>query len=257
METQLDLSIEFVSASQSGTSDVLSSGLVQTGDIVPMLIVFLTSILACCFLASFVCLRNKQNINIFGIGSNKNTAVFISPVKHVFKSIFGMCTLVVIACIVAAMLIVAALSTNFCTPAYAAGGGLTPSSNKIIGTVQDDGSVSFSTCDLTNSSDNLIKLKSASVEVAPEAKSIEALNSCVLAINAFDTCIYNGNPDGTEQTTLDSKSLEINEITPLSLDITNLDKQSTLDLCGKKVFKFKLTTIPITKYWLETDGNGL
>lgn len=133
---------------------------------------------------------------------------------------------------------------------------LTPDKDKITATIQDDGLISFSSCNLINTSDRAFTLESASVSVTEEAKSVSAVNNCEITMNSFGACIYNGLPNGQEQLVTGLAGLATGCSTPLNLDLTNLDKQSALSLCGKQVFILKLTPIPITTYSLLTEGNG-
>lgn len=133
---------------------------------------------------------------------------------------------------------------------------LTPDTDKIIASIHDDGSITFSTCNLKNTSDKLITLDKAIVDVADEAKSVAAIHTCDLTINSFDGCIFKGMPNGQEHQVTGCSSLDVGESTPFSLTLTNLDKQSAMELCGKRVFTLKLRPQVSTVYNLATDGNG-
>lgn len=133
---------------------------------------------------------------------------------------------------------------------------LTPDTDKITATVQDDGTISFSPCNLINTSEKSLTLRSAAIEVAQDAKSIEAINNCELTLNSFSTCIYKGQPNGEEQAVIDASRLDKGEATPLDLGIQNLDKQSAINLCGKQVFTLKFMPEIITTYELKTTGHG-
>lgn len=162
------------------------------------------------------------------------------------------------AIIIAVILAISVIGIISSRSAFAAAsnGNLTPDTDKIIGSVQDDGSITFSTCNLVNTSDKLITLETATVSVAEEAKSVSAINTCELTINSFDGCVYKGMPNGEEHEVSGCSSLDVGQSTPFALAVANLDKQSALDLCGKKVFTLNLTPMPSFVYSLETDGNG-
>lgn len=133
---------------------------------------------------------------------------------------------------------------------------LTPDTDTIIGSVQDDGSITFSTCNLKNTSDKLIALDTAAVEVADEAKSVAGIHTSEITINSFDGCVYQGLPNGEEHQVKDCSSLEVGQSTPFALELKNLDKQSAMELCGKHVFTLMLKPQPSTVYKLETNGYG-
>lgn len=136
------------------------------------------------------------------------------------------------------------------------GSDLTPDTDKITASVHDDGSITFSTCNLKNTSDKLITLDAAIVDVADEAKSVAAIHTCDLTINSFDGCIFKGMPNGQPYVVKGCSSLDVGESTPFALALTNLDRQSAMELCGKRVFTLKLKPQVSTLYNLATDGNG-
>lgn len=121
---------------------------------------------------------------------------------------------------------------------------LIPSSDKIVVTVSNDGTISCTNCTLTNITDYKYSIASSSVAVMQDAKNVSALNSSKIVINGFDTKVYNDCPTGTLHDIDDASILKNkNDSTKLNFSIENIDRDSALALCSKTVFE--VTLIPI------------
>lgn len=248
MMSSIDINIEFVSASQGGGMQVgnLFNSINQTGDAVTWLIVAILIIAMFCLLAMFTYFRKKR----FSTNSSKLSDADAMSVQNligaIFKSIFKSITLVVIVSLVVAALIVAGLSNAFSTLSYADNNSaLVPSTNKITATVEDDGTISCSQCNLTNSLDSLCRVSTSFVNVNEEAKNVNGISDLIFSINGFDGIIFEGAPDGSEFTTKNLTPLQSGDSTELMINIRNLSKESALALCGKSIFGISLIPVKV------------
>ena len=194
-------------------------------------------IVVCGALAGLMYFRKKRFATSAISSSVKHAASVGGSISSVFGSLFKSTAFVIIASIFAAMLIVAGLSSTFSASAYAdANGGLTPSTNKVTATVNEDGSVSFSSIKLTNNTEDVFTLESSIVSIADEAKSVTALSSSNFTINGFGGTVFTGNPKGQTYTAENTNKLNPAESTDLTFELTDIDKSSLETLCGKSVF---------------------
>ena len=165
-------------------------------------------IVACGTLAAFMYFRKKRFAKATMLSSAKHPTSVRGSISSVFGSLFKSAAFLIVSSIFAAMLMVAGLSSTFSTSAYAdANGGLTPSTNKVIATVNADGSVSFSSLKLTNNQEDTFKLESSSVSISDDAKSVTALSSANFTINGFGGTVFSGNPNGQTYPAADTNEL--------------------------------------------------
>ena len=197
--------------------------------------------MTCGTLAAFMYFRKKRFATVTMLSSAKHPASVQSSINSVFSSLFKSTAFVIIASIFAAMLIVAGLSSTFSASAYADGnGGLTTSTNKVTATVNEDGSVSFSSISLANNTEDVFTLESSIVSIADDAKSVTTLNSANFTIYGFEGTVFSGNPNGQTYTASDTNKINPTESTDLTFELTDVDKSSLESLCGKSVFKITL-----------------
>lgn len=216
METPIKLLVEFTSENQIvQTSDLL------TGVCVTLLIV---ACVAGIFLLKKYSVSGKHILTGgSGFGTITNTSAKI---------------LFVVLGIFVALSVVGMFVTNYAFAEEKS--SLTPDSNKITASVADDGTITFSECSLTNTSDSVYSVATSSVEVTPEAQSVDALKNSVLTINGFNGVLYNDVPNGMPYETENLTALNIGESTNLSFAIENLDTESAKALCGLSVFEIAL-----------------
>ena len=120
---------------------------------------------------------------------------------------------------------------------------LTPDTNKISATVADDGTVTFSSCNLKNTSGDKFVLDTSMVTISDEAKAISAINSLKLNIDGFGGTLYSSIPDGKPFNVTNTVALANGDSTELNFNIDGIDKQTALSLCGKTVYHISLEPI--------------
>lgn len=133
---------------------------------------------------------------------------------------------------------------------------LEPDTNKITAYIFDDGTVSFSSCNLINKDDVNYSLEKSKVTVSDEAKSVIGLQSSNFAIYGFDGVVYYGRPDGSDYEVKDLSGLKPNESTEIGFNLEGLDKQSLYSLIGKNVFSINLTPINTHSVNFNVLGHG-
>lgn len=120
---------------------------------------------------------------------------------------------------------------------------LTPDKNKISATVADDGTVTFSSCNLKNTSGDKFVLNSSMVTISDEAKTVPIINSLKLNIDGFGGVVYSSIPDGNPFDVTNTVALANGDSTELRFNIDGIDKQTALSLCGKTVYRISLEPI--------------
>lgn len=123
------------------------------------------------------------------------------------------------------------------------GGGLIPDTNKITATIEDDGSITFSECNLKNTYDDKFVLDSSMVTITDEAKAVSTINSLKLNIDGFGGTVYSGVPDGKAFNVSNTVALAKGESTEVAFSIDGIDKETALSLCGKTVYQISLKPI--------------
>lgn len=245
MKQQIDLSVDFISSSYSGgggggTGEVVNfNTIASTGDLNFMLILFILAVCALGVIGYYVYKRKQL---IAGVADARHIIASKNHILHSKKCKY----LVAIFAAFISLSIIGLFVGNF---AYAdENGGLEPSTNKITAVVHDDGSIDFSSCQISNNTDSVFILENAAVEITNEAKNVAPLANTKFMIRGFRGTVYDDVPNGILHDVKNTESLQPKDVADLNFGIGKLDKNSSSSLIGKTVFNIKLiATTPTDK----------
>lgn len=250
----INLAIKFVSASE----EILPGSPSQTGDTITLISIFL--ILLFLLFGSMMLL-----VQILKANALKRLRVAFSPkipmARHIDTdqnqlTLTSNNKLKFLVVLLSFLMVFSIIGIAYTGNAFAVNGGgsLQPSTNDITATIQDDGSVDFSTCDLTNISEETYTLSECSVSICDDVKTVEALGTSIFKIYGFDGVLFDGNPDGEPYSPIDITTLKAGDSTVLNFALNNIDKNSLLALIDKQVFTISM--VPVKTYDVIFDAQG-
>lgn len=172
---------------------------------------------------------------------------------NVFLTLFKNTIVVIASCVVAAMLMVVGLSCTFSKSAYAdESSKLTPSTNKIVATVNVDGTISCSSIYLKNNENKAYSLKSTTVSLNEDLINVSGISDTKLTIAGFGCDkVFDGVPtvEGFTYTPSKTDKLDVGESTELSFKIHAGSSLNFNELYNKPVYTLSLNVVP---YEVET-----
>lgn len=232
MYTRIDLSIDFVSATSNFSA--------QTGDALSWSI-FVCVGLLCLIGAVFFLRKHAVFDNSKSIISIKAKQGNHAKAMKGVHNLVSTKTLITLGAILLALTVLAVSArAAFAEPNTQP---LTPDTNKISATVADDGTITFSSCNLKNTSGDKFVLDTLTVTISDEAKAASAINSLKLNIDGFGGTLYSSIPDGKPFNVTNTVALANGDSTELRFNIDGIDKQTALSLCGKTVYHISLEPI--------------
>lgn len=216
-DINLDLSVKLV---KEGASTV------QTSDVLSLII---SAILLCVCVAGIVfAMRFRRSIknssaSAKGVGTMKKYIAFEA---------------IVVAGLIAWFVCLACLNAQ--VSAYAETSPVVPDRNEIIGTIAEDGSVSFDTFLLNNVSEESYSVKTTKFITKEEVMFVDELKTANIVLDGFDGQLYNDVPDQENQAE-NVHPLITGSSTNLNLSIFGLTDKSYEQLSSKSIFTISLT----------------